>query len=236
LVNDNLNLNLCEKQIMIIAIDGFSACGKSTLAKDLALRLGFGYIDTGAMYRCCTLLLIQSDLTIDQTDAFQKLIKASSIHFEAIDGKNVAFLNGTDVSAAIRSYEVNQLVSEVAALPFVRRLMVDQQRKMAQTGDYILDGRDIGTVVFPDASLKIFVSADLEIRVERRWNELLPNPDVSRAEIAKNLEKRDHIDSNRRDSPLKKATDAKLLDNSNMSKTEQLELVLDWVNSVRQST
>lgn len=216
---------------MIIAIDGFSACGKSTLAKDLAAKLGFGYIDTGAMYRCCTLYILEANIPLHNTAAVQELLSTISIDFKMVDGQNTTFLNGQNVEHKIRSQAVNAYVSEVAALPFVRKLMVAQQRKMAQTGDYILDGRDIGTVVFPQADLKIFVTADVETRVDRRWHEI--GADLPRVEIAENLKKRDYIDSHREDSPLKQAQDARLLDNSTLTKEEQLDLVLGWVKALQ---
>ncbi len=211
---------------MIIAIDGFSACGKSTLAKNLASKIGYGYIDTGAMYRCCTLIMISNGLSIFQELELKKQILQSKIDFKSINGENVTFLNNKNVEKEIRSVEVNRWVSEIAALSMVRKLMVEKQREMAKEGNYILDGRDIGTVVFPDAPLKLFVTASHEIRVERRWNELQQKGmEVDKTEIAKNLKKRDFIDSNREDSPLRQADDAILLDNSEMTREEQL----DWV-------
>lgn len=215
-----------------IAIDGFSACGKSTLAQALARILKYNYIDSGAMYRAVTLFAIRQDIT--DSDLYQMISLLADIKIECIwtDLGNKTILNGENVTDQIRSLEVQNFVSQVSAVPEIRRFLVAQQKEMSKQRGVVMDGRDIGTKVMPDAELKIFMQADLEIRVERRMKELIAKgltPD--RSEILQNLTFRDHIDSTRIDSPLSKAADSKILDNSHLTPEEQLEIVLDWVKS-----
>jgi cytidylate kinase len=209
---------------LIVAIDGYSACGKSTLAKELAAELGYVYIDTGAMYRAVTLYFIRHEVDLQDTAAVTEALAAIQIDFRpGSDGGNHTFLNGADVSGAIRDLAVSRLVSPVAAIPAVRRAMVAEQRRMGDRGKIVMDGRDIGTVVFPNADLKLFVTADLEERVRRRTAELRgKGKTVDRQDIRDNLTERDHIDSTRADSPLRQAEDAVLIDNTKLTRKEQL--------------
>ncbi|MBQ8270044.1 MAG: (d)CMP kinase [Bacteroidaceae bacterium] len=214
---------------IVIAIDGFSSCGKSTMAKSLARSIGYLYFDSGAMYRAVALYCLRNNLidggSID-TDRLRKELNNINISFEADpDTKNsITLLNGVNVEHEIRSLEVSRMVSQVAALDFVRSEMVEQQRRMGKQKGIVMDGRDIGTTVFPDAELKIFVTASAEVRAQRRYDELKArgdNPDFQ--EILENVQQRDYIDQTREVSPLKKADDALLLDNSNMTREEQQE-------------
>ncbi|MBO6217400.1 MAG: (d)CMP kinase [Prevotella sp.] len=217
-----------------IAIDGHSSCGKSTMAKDLARELGYTYIDTGAMYRAVTLFamrkgLFAEDGTID-TETLQGQMGEVSIAQKNIEGKTITFLNGEDVEKEIRSLEVSSHVSPIAALPFVREKMVEQQREMGREGGIVMDGRDIGTVVFPNAELKIFVTASAEVRAQRRYKELIEKGmPASYEDILKNVTERDYIDSHRAVSPLRPADDAVILDNSNLTIAEQKQWLLDLV-------
>lgn len=210
---------------IVIAIDGFSSCGKSTLAKDLAARIGFAYIDSGAMYRAVTYYLLKNGIDIQDYDQVHKALQKINIRFKRTpDGSNSTYLNGENVEQDIRKMEVSSLVSEVAAIPEVRKKLVEQQREMGVDKGIIMDGRDIGTVVFPDAELKIFLTADVDVRVERRYRELLgKNLEITKEAVKENLEKRDFIDSTRDDSPLKQADDAILIDNSHLTPDQQLE-------------
>ncbi len=222
---------------IIIAIDGYSACGKSTLAKTLSQQLGYAYIDTGAMYRATTLYFIRHNINLNDNQAIEAALAIINIHFEYLDGLNTTFLNDENVEQAIRSIEVSNLVSEVAAIPAVRRKMVQQQQQMAKTKGFVLDGRDIGTVVFPDAELKIFLTASIAERTRRRFKELQQkNTIITYSEVLENLQHRDHIDSTRKDSPLRKADDAILLDNTYLNKEEQLSKVLTLVESAKAIT
>ena len=217
-----------------IAIDGHSSCGKSTMAKDLARELGYTYIDTGAMYRAVTLFamrkgLFAEDGTID-TETLQGLMGEVSIAQKNIEGKTITFLNGEDVEKEIRSLEVSSHVSPIAALPFVREKMVEQQREMGREGGIVMDGRDIGTVVFPNAELKIFVTASAEVRAQRRYKELIEKGmPADYEDILKNVTERDYMDSHRAVSPLRPADDAVILDNSNLTIAEQKQWLLDLV-------
>ena len=217
-----------------IAIDGHSSCGKSTMAKDLARELGYTYIDTGAMYRAVTLFamrkgLFAEDGTID-TETLQGLMGEVSIAQKNIEGKTITFLNGEDVEKEIRSLEVSSHVSPIAALPFVREKMVEQQREMGHEGGIVMDGRDIGTVVFPNAELKIFVTASAEVRAQRRYKELIEKGmPASYEDILRNVTERDYMDSHRAVSPLRPADDAVILDNSNLTIAEQKQWLLDLV-------
>ncbi len=217
---------------IIIAIDGFSSCGKSTLAKELAEQLHYTFIDTGAMYRAITLYLIRENVSLKNTEEISEALKNIHLHFETHPdtGKSEIYLNDENVSRHIRDMIVADKVSEVAAIKEVRTLAVAQQQKMGKRKGLVMDGRDIGTVVFPDAELKIFMTADPEIRVKRRFQEMyVINPDITLDEVRHNLELRDYIDSNREESPLRRAEDARLLDNSDMTREAQLKLALQWV-------
>lgn len=212
---------------IIIAIDGFSSCGKSTMAKSLARNIGYLYFDSGAMYRAVALYCLGNNLIEgDKIDTvkLREQMDNIKITFEADPAtkNSVTLLNGVNVEHEIRSLEVSRMVSQVAALDFVRSEMVEQQRNMGKQKGIVMDGRDIGTTVFPDAELKIFVTASAEVRAQRRYDELKArgdNPDYN--EILENVQLRDHIDQTREVSPLKKADDALLLDNSNMTREEQ---------------
>ena len=210
-----------------IAIDGFSSCGKSTMAKDLAREVGYIYIDSGAMYRAVTLYCLDNGLfTPDGIDTAQ--LEAAmpniriSFQLNPETQRPMTYLNGVNVEDRIRTMEVSTRVSPVAALPFVREALVKLQQEMGQAKGIVMDGRDIGTVVFPDAELKIFVVASAEIRAQRRYDELkAKGQEASYEEILANVKERDYIDQNREVSPLRQAEDAILLDNSNLTIEEQ---------------
>ena len=211
-----------------IAIDGFSSCGKSTMAKDLAKEIGYIYIDSGAMYRAVTLYCLENSLFNSDgsvnSEELEKHINDISVSFCLNEAtlKPETFLNGVNVESKIRTMEVSSRVSLVAALGFVREALVKLQQEMGKSKGIVMDGRDIGTVVFPDAELKIFVTASAEIRAKRRYDELMAKgQEVSFDEILKNVEERDRIDQTRAVSPLRKADDAIILDNSNMTVDEQ---------------
>lgn len=220
-----------KNKSFIIAIDGFSSCGKSTLAKTLAKRLGFTFIDTGAMYRAVTLYLIENEVDFQDENALKRALENIGIEIKKQGEENRFFLNGKDVSEAIREMYVSEKVSEVSALPAVRETLVRQQQKMGAEGKVVMDGRDIGTVVFPDAHLKIFMTASPEVRAQRRYEELRgKGEEVTLDEVRQNLNHRDQIDTTRAVSPLKQAEDAVLLDNSHLNREEQLEFVLGLVD------
>jgi cytidylate kinase len=209
-----------------IAIDGHSSCGKSTMAKELARKVGYVYVDTGAMYRCVTLFALRHQLfTADGAVLEEQLREAMpqiDIDQRLIDGKTTTFLNGENVEREIRNLEVSNHVSPIAAIPFVRTALVAQQQKMGREGGIVMDGRDIGTTVFPNAELKIFVTASAEVRAQRRYDELQQKGmPADYADILKNVQERDYIDSHREVSPLRQADDALLLDNSHMTIDEQ---------------
>lgn len=223
-----------ENSSFIIAIDGFSSCGKSTLAKTLAKRLDFTFIDTGAMYRAVTLYLIENEVDFQDINALKQALENIEIEIKSQGEENHFFLNGKDVSEAIREMYVSEKVSEVSALPEVRETLVRQQQKMGAEGKVVMDGRDIGTVVFPDAHLKIFMTASPEVRAQRRYEELRgKGEEVTLEEVRQNLNHRDRIDTTRTVSPLKQAEDAVLLDNSHLNREEQLDFVLKLVESSR---
>lgn len=216
---------------IIITIDGWSSCGKSTLARQLASRLGFVYIDSGAMYRAITLYFIRHHIDWTDMDQVSKALEQVELSFRFNQelGKAQMHLNGENVEYLIRDLSVAERVSDVAAIAQVREFAVAQQRRMGKDRGIVMDGRDIGTVVFPDAELKIFMTADNDIRVGRRYLELRDkNPDITEADVRTNLETRDYIDSHREVSPLRQAEDAIVLDNSYMTPEEQLELALGW--------
>lgn len=220
---------------IIIAIDGHSSCGKSTMAKSLAQELGYVYIDSGAMYRVVTLYALRNGLINNGVPDTEKIIgelKKIKITFkwDELAGKNTTFLNGENVEEEIRRLEVSQNVSPISTIAEVRHEMVKQQRENGKNKGIVMDGRDIGTVVFPDAELKIFMTASPEIRAQRRFDELKQKGvEVDFAEILQNVEGRDQIDSNREVSPLKKADDALILDNSNLTREQQLKWTLERV-------
>ncbi|MDX2135591.1 MAG: (d)CMP kinase [Saprospiraceae bacterium] len=215
---------------MIIAIDGHSSCGKSTLAKALSKTLGFTYVDSGAMYRAVTLYFLDNSIDYADPSAVEAALPGIHIRFASVEGQNHTFLNDVDVERNIREMKVSHHVSPVSAIPAVRRAMVAQQQEMGRQGNVVMDGRDIGTVVFPEAELKIFLTADLDIRASRRHLELAEKGiDAEWDAILKNLEERDRIDSTRTDSPLRRADDALLLDNTHLTEEQQLETALDWV-------
>jgi cytidylate kinase len=216
-----------KKEGIIIAIDGFSACGKSTLAKQLAAALGYTYIDTGAMYRAVTYYFLREQLDWNNPEVVADALEGIEIDFRrAQDGRLLTFLNGVDVENQIRTMEVSDSVSPVATISAVRRFLVKQQQGMGEKKSCILDGRDIGTVVFPKAALKIFLTADPQERARRRLKELQGNgQSVSFEEVMNNLTERDHIDSSRDDSPLLQADDAVVIDNTVLTMEEQLAMI-----------
>lgn len=214
-----------------IAIDGHSSCGKSTMAKALAQKVGYVYVDTGAMYRSVTLYALRHDLFREdgsiKTEELEAALKDIVIEQKLVDGKTTTFLNGENVERDIRTLEVSNHVSPVAALPFVRTALVAQQQRMGENGGIVMDGRDIGTVVFPHAELKIFVTASAEVRAQRRYDELKEKGMAADYDdILKNVQERDYIDSHRDVSPLRQADDALLLDNSHLTIAEQDEWLM----------
>ena len=217
---------------IIITIDGWSSCGKSTVAKQLAKELGFTYIDSGAMYRAITLYFLRNH--IDWTDDMEvkNALNEIHLHFECNEksGESEIFLNDENVEYLIRDLIIADKVSDIAAIAAVRTFAVAQQQKMGSSKAIVMDGRDIGTTVFPDAELKIFMTADIATRVERRFKEMFEkNPNVVLEDVKHNLEMRDYIDSHREVSPLKKAEDAIVLDNSNLDMEQQLKIALNLV-------
>ena len=222
-----------------IAIDGHSSCGKSTMAKQLAKDLGYIYVDTGAMYRAVTLFSMQhgyiSDNRSIDEDRLHKALQSIDIAFVFRDEykRPVVHLNGKCVEEEIRSIEVSRNVSLIAALPFVRTAMVERQREMGKAKGVVMDGRDIGTTVFPDAELRIFVTASAEVRAQRRYDELVERSmPADYDEILANVKERDYIDSHREVSPLRMADDAVLLDNSNMTRDEQQQWLMHKVDEI----
>jgi cytidylate kinase len=225
---------------IIVAIDGYSACGKSTLAKDIARHFGFVYIDTGAMYRAVTLFALENHI-IYNNKINEELLKRAfdsekiMIEFISPSKKNTSEirLNGINVDDRIRGIEVSSYVSPIAVIPFVRAALVDQQREIGKGGNIVMDGRDIGTHVFPNADLKIFLTASAKIRAQRRYDELKSKGElVGYEDILNNVIERDRIDSSRETNPLKKAEDAVLIDNSEISIVEQTILGIELVNNV----
>lgn len=217
---------------IIITIDGWSSCGKSTLAKQLAKQLGYTYIDSGAMYRAITLYFLRNHVNWTDEKEVEEALSQIHLHFEynEISTETEIFLNDENVEYVIRDLVIAEKVSEVAAIGAVRTFAVAQQQKMGKKKAIIMDGRDIGTTVFPDAELKIFMTADIAVRVERRFKEMFEkNPNITIDEVKQNLEMRDYIDSNREVSPLKKAKDARLLDNTNIGMEEQLQIAKQFV-------
>ena len=222
---------------IIVAIDGHSSCGKSTMAKDLAREVGYIYVDTGAMYRAVTLFAMRNNLFDAEgninTERLEKLLPEVKISFklDPETSRPMACLNGEVVEQEIRSLEVSQHVSPIAALPFVRAKLVEQQQAMGKEKGIVMDGRDIGTVVFPEAELKIFVTASAEIRAQRRFKELqAKGMPADFDDILKNVEERDYIDSHRATSPLRQADDALVLDNSHLTIEEQKKWLMEKFN------
>lgn len=216
---------------IIITIDGYSSCGKSTLAKQMANELNYVFVDSGAMYRAITLYFLRNHINWEKAEEVVAALKEINLEFQYNErsGKSDMILNDEDVEVLIRDMLVSEHVSEVAAIKEVREFAVAQQQKMGKKKGLIMDGRDIGTTVFPHAELKIFVTADPAVRVERRFKEMYDkNPAITIEEVRNNLEMRDYIDSNREISPLRQAEDAVVLDNSNLTRDEQLELALEW--------
>ena len=226
---------------IVIAIDGYSSCGKSTMAKNLARQLGYVYVDTGAMYRAVTLYalrhqLFEADGEVDAASLQRAMPDIRiSFQFNAQTGKPDTYLNDELVEQEIRTMQVSERVSKIAALPFVRTALVAQQQRMGGDKGIVMDGRDIGTVVFPHAELKIFVTASAEVRAQRRYDELQQKGMPARYDdILKNVQERDYIDSHREVSPLRKAEDAIELDNSNLTIDEQQQWLLHQVDKVLQ--
>ena len=221
-----------------IAIDGFSSCGKSTMAKSLAKEIGYIYIDSGAMYRAVTLYCIENGLIEDgeiRTEILKEDLKRINISFKinAETGQPDTYLNDENVENKIRTMLVSSMVSQVSALDFVRSAMVEQQQKMGKEKGIVMDGRDIGTTVFPDAELKIFVTASAEVRAQRRFDELkYKGQEASYDEILHNVKQRDYLDQNREVSPLRQASDAILLDNSTLTIEEQKAWLINQFNRV----
>lgn len=218
-----------------IAIDGFSSCGKSTLAKQLAAQIGYVYVDSGAMYRAVTLFAMRNDffngMDLDVSQMIASLDKVVvHLTYDSNTQSQITFLNGQDVEEEIRKMPVSQRVSQVAVVKEVRERMVFLQQQMALDKGVVMDGRDIGTVVMPDAELKIFMTASSEVRAQRRLDELeAKGEEVSFDEVIENLKYRDHIDQTREESPLRQAKDARVLDNSEITREEQLALVKSWI-------
>jgi cytidylate kinase len=217
----------------IIAIDGFSSTGKSTLAKQLAQHLGFIYVDTGAMYRAVAFFAMQNDCVLEGEILKEKLVSNLDFinlkfHFNTQKGFAEIYLNDVNIEDAIRTLEVSQKVSKVAVISEVRAKLVEQQQAMGQNKGLVMDGRDIGTVVFPNAEIKLFMTASANTRAQRRFDELVAKGDqVTYEEILQNVQERDHMDSHREDSPLVIAEDAIEIDNSHLSREAQFALVLE---------
>ena len=228
-----------EKKLITIAIDGFSSSGKSTMAKVLAKNIGYAYIDTGAMYRAVTLFCLENgmiDGDVVDLARLEKVIDDIDISFSVNPetGVSQTMLNGVNVEREIRDMRVSGKVSIVAAIPFVRHALVRQQQKMGESKGIVMDGRDIGTVVFPDAEMKVYVDASPETRAQRRYDELKAKGDTSTTyeEVLENVKYRDHLDQTREESPLRKADGAVVLDNSHMTPDEQNRWMLNLYNSI----
>ena len=230
----NLQCNQAHKIMkkIIITIDGYSSCGKSTLARELADELGYVFIDSGAMYRAITLYFLRNHVNWTDHQEVIKALQKISLHFifNSDTSRCDMFLNEENVEYLIRDMVIAEKVSDISALKEVREFAVAEQRKIGIDKGIVMDGRDIGTTVFPDAELKIFMTANPAVRVERRYAEIFAkNPNITYDEIRANLEMRDHIDTHREFSPLRQAEDAIVLDNSNLTMTDQLKLAMGWV-------
>ncbi len=221
-----------------IAIDGYSSCGKSTLAKEIAKQLDYVFIDTGAMYRAVTLFALENKLingVLNEIELISRLPQIEiTFEFNKERGTSDVLLNGKNVETEIRQMKVSEKVSLVAAVKEVRKKLVELQQKMGNKKGVVMDGRDIGTVVFPFAELKIFMTANKEVRANRRFEELQSKSEKTTLELVKaNLEQRDYIDTNRKEDPLRQAEDAKVLDNSELSREEQIVIAMSWVEAAK---
>jgi cytidylate kinase len=217
------------RENFIIAIDGFSSCGKSTVAKAIAKKLNFVFVDSGSMYRAVTLYFLRNNINLEDTNAINTALENIHIDFVPNTEKTQILLNNEDISDEIRQMEVSEKVSEVSTIKEVRRAMVAQQQQLGARRNIVMDGRDIGTTVFPDADLKIFMTADPLVRANRRYIELTAKGEqVTLEEIQENLAHRDHIDSTREESPLRQAEDAIVLDNSTLTQDQQLDFLLNY--------
>ena len=218
-------------QNIVVAIDGYSSCGKSTLAKALAKKLHFIYVDSGAMYRAVTLYFLRNN--VDQSDISQvdEALKNIHLNFHSRDYETHITLNDEEVSEEIRQMPVSDNVSAVSAIHNVRVEMVKQQQRMGKSKNIVMDGRDIGTAVFPHADIKIFMTADPKVRAERRYKEMIgKNPNITLEEVFKNIANRDYQDTTRKESPLVRADDAIILDNTNLTPQQQLDFALDRIH------
>jgi cytidylate kinase len=215
---------------IVVAIDGYSSCGKSTLARALAKKLNFIYVDSGSMYRAVALYFLRNNVDLADHDQIVQALKNIHLNFHARDYETHITLNDEEVSAEIRQMPVSEIVSPVAAIHEVRKEMVKQQQRMGRSKNIVMDGRDIGTAVFPNASVKIFMTADPKVRAERRYKELHPkNPDITLEDVFENLAHRDYQDTTRAESPLVRAEDAIILDNTDLTPNEQLLFALSKV-------
>lgn len=215
---------------IIVAIDGYSSCGKSTLAKAIAKKLHFIYVDSGAMYRAVALYFLRNNIDLNNPTQVSEALENIHLNFHSRDYESHITLNDEEVSDEIRLMPVSESVSAVSAIHDVRVEMVKQQQRMGKSKNIVMDGRDIGTVVFPDAQVKIFMTADPKIRAERRFKELLPkNPDISLEDVFENLAHRDYQDTTRKESPLMRADDAIILDNTELTPQEQLDFALSKI-------
>ncbi len=215
---------------VIVAIDGYSSCGKSTLAKALAKKLHFIYVDSGAMYRAVALYFLRNNIDLNDHEQITEALKNIHLNFHSRDYETHITLNDEEVSAEIRQMPVSESVSAVSAIREVRKEMVKQQQRMGRSKSIVMDGRDIGTAVFPDAPVKIFMTADPIVRAERRYKEMLPkNPNITLEEIFENIAHRDYQDTTREESPLVRADDAIILDNTDLNPDEQLLFALSKV-------
>ncbi|PTR01004.1 cytidylate kinase [Mucilaginibacter yixingensis] len=215
---------------IVVAIDGYSSCGKSTLAKALAKKLHFIYVDSGAMYRAVTLYFLRNKIDLHSHDAIMDALKNIHLNFHSRDYQTHITLNDEEVSDEIRLMPVSENVSAVSAIREVRHEMVRQQQRMGKSKNIVMDGRDIGTVVFPHAQVKLFMTADPYVRAERRYKELSPNnPDISLEDVFENLAHRDYQDTTREESPLTRAEDAIILDNTDLTPDEQLQFAIDKI-------
>ncbi|RQO70727.1 (d)CMP kinase [Pedobacter sp. KBW06] len=216
---------------LVVAIDGYSSCGKSTLAKALAKKLGFIYIDSGAMYRAVTLYFIRNHVDMNDPEVVKDALQHIELNFHSRDYQSHITLNGEEVSDEIRQMPVSENVSEVAANKFVRKDMVKQQQRMGKSKNIVMDGRDIGTTVFPDAQIKFFMTADPKVRAERRFKELQSKGDTTTTmeDVFENIAHRDYLDTTRAESPLTRAEDAVILDNTEITEQEQLDFAIEQV-------
>lgn len=216
---------------LVVAIDGYSSCGKSTLAKALAKKLGFIYIDSGAMYRAVTLYFIRNKVNTKDPEAIKDALQHIELNFHSRDYQSHITLNGEEVSEEVRQMPVSENVSEVSAIKLVRQEMVKQQQRMGKSKNIVMDGRDIGTKVFEDAQVKLFMTADPKVRAERRFKEMQSKGDhtTTLEEVFENLAHRDYADTTRTESPLTRADDAIILDNTDITEDEQLEFALSKV-------